>query len=802
MLPPSTCSEGPVVVSHTVQAVGEVTPSDHSSENAGSPERKEQRVAECDTTPARIWEYDEMQEGLLDGSEEDSPTCTSHVEVELPCGSLLGSPADTLDAVGSTPVPGRLRQPALATVEESDDCVQEEEEHEADTASESPSAASKTVPSAECEGGETKAALASHPVDEDSSRGVAGVGTGDGKNSEQANFPDGAATSLQKAPRTKSPTRSPRARGYSEDLSGANHWSLESMDSGSSDPLEMRVERLRQYWQQGHPQQSGGNRNGKERPRSAGNAPVVSKMEHGPDAAGGPSYSASGLETPPSSQGHYLGSHRTGGQASQASHSSSGSQGAASDSECSGASRRRGIGVSGKNTFAAKTQEELRPGHTRARSKLLEEKLPSIWDMTDVMRWLQQCGFDDLIAQFVAQDVDGEVLLCLTTEELRGPDFKLSLGITKKLQKQIAILQAQEEQAKAANGSKRRSPSVSTPPEVARSARSISPRRALAAREPASETTSTSPRLYAHNPLSLHDFQPPLGHSPSKGALDTLSLVGSAAPSAAASPFLGGASCRTDLTPPSASATPADEILVKILNGISGEEEVRFPLRHQGSNSEQHFLSLLDRLCQQRAGCALSGLNWLSQDKSQPGNQFQRHKCDVGMVEALFGEQHNQKKNSQKTLLLCSVPQRPPTELQVASKIRLKKLVPESVSFGLAEPPCLRLETTPLEANHAYTVAFTHQRSFMTYTAAATLFANHRGKYCGVELSVPSEMISSSGPQDIKEGLYDVHLVMDAEYRSENRRTLSVGSAESEMSSSSTQSAATSGFIPITQRIA
>mmetsp|Transcript_102723 Transcript_102723/g.271833 ORF Transcript_102723/g.271833 Transcript_102723/m.271833 type:complete len:89 (+) Transcript_102723:3-269(+) len=80
----------------------------------------------------------------------------------------------------------------------------------------------------------------------------------------------------------------------------------------------------------------------------------------------------------------------------------------------------------------------------------------------------------------------------------------------------------------------------------------------------------------------------------------------------------------------------------------------------------------------------------------------------------------------------------------------------------------------------------------MTYPAQATLLANRRG----VELYVPSQIISTGGPQS-KDGLYDVHLVVDNAYRSENRRTLTVGSAESELSSSSTRSLSAGSFVPI-----
>lgn len=133
---------------------------------------------------------------------------------------------------------------------------------------------------------------------------------------------------------------------------------------------------------------------------------------------------------------------------------------------------------------------------------------------------------------------------------------------------------------------------------------------------------------------------------------------------------------------------------------------------------------------------------------------------------------------------------RPPSELQ-STKIRIKNLTPARVATGAGDVK-LQLDTTLLEPAHQYTVAFTHQWSNMTYTAQATLKANRRG----VQLACPAQIVSSFGPQS-KDGLYDVHLVVDGACRSENRKTLTVGSAESELSSSSTRSLSGSSFVPI-----
>jgi len=216
----------------------------------------------------------------------------------------------------------------------------------------------------------------------------------------------------------------------------------------------------------------------------------------------------------------------------------------------------------------------------------------------------------------------------------------------------------------------------------------------------------------------------------------------------------------------------------------------------QSSFSEQHFLSILDKLCQQYTGQPLSDLKWLSQ--AQAGGQYQRRKCDLSMVEELFSGRGGSTQRS-PVLLLCTVPVRPPSEL-ASTKIRLRSIVPAQVfqpacAVGLPgkEPVRVQIDTSPLEPNHEYAVAFTHQWSNMTYTSVATLLPSQRG----VDAMVPRQMLAASSQNT--DGLYDVHLVVDGNFRSENRRALTVGSAESDLSSSCVSQAAcsTGAFVPI-----
>lgn len=240
---------------------------------------------------------------------------------------------------------------------------------------------------------------------------------------------------------------------------------------------------------------------------------------------------------------------------------------------------------------------------------------------------------------------------------------------------------------------------------------------------------------------------------------------------------------------PHQAPSPSDKVSIRILNGVSGEEEVRFPMTVEASFSEQHFYSMLDRLCQKHAGQALCDMNWLSQ--AHPNARFQRRQCDLSMVEELFGEDVPSQRKGPAVLLLCTVPAKPPSELP-ANKVRLRNIMPSRVSAGAVQPVRMQVDTSLLEACATYSVAFTHQWTNVTYTVDATLLPTGRG----VEVCVPWQIIAAAGSNT--DGLYDVHIVTDCSYRSENRRTLTVGSAESEFSSSSTaMSTAQSSFVPL-----
>lgn len=285
------------------------------------------------------------------------------------------------------------------------------------------------------------------------------------------------------------------------------------------------------------------------------------------------------------------------------------------------------------------------------------------------------------------------------------------------------------------------------------------------------------------------------------GVLDTMSISASCAPSMAPSvaqsphimvaapswqeSFPAGNSLTMSPCGSDAEMEDKNSLLVRILSPVDGKEELRFrcPLE---ADSEQQFLATLDRLCTQHVGQPLAGLNWLIRE-NEAFDRWQRRKCDVRMVEDLFDEWQLAAKDNTKgaVLYLCTIPAQPASELP-RGKVRLKRLTPGRVSH----PTAVQLETTALEVGPAYSLAFTSQWSNMTYSAEATVLPNKKG----VEALVPWQMFSVSS----NEGLYDVHLVIDRSYRSKNHQTLTVGSSESEVESSSAKS--TSDFVPIERR--
>lgn len=261
----------------------------------------------------------------------------------------------------------------------------------------------------------------------------------------------------------------------------------------------------------------------------------------------------------------------------------------------------------------------------------------------------------------------------------------------------------------------------------------------------------------------------------SLGSVDIFSMGPSAVPSLTATPV-----CDHLTTRPAAAA-----VSVRIRNGVSGEEEVRFAVPVHSQISEHHFLQLLDRLCQQHANHPLSALNWLSHTTGD--NRYQRRRCDAKMVKDLFGEGEG-RKTGLLVLQLCTVPVTPPSELP-ASKVKLKNVSPTEVIVGARQPVRMQLYTSFLKLDHVYTVAFTHQWSNVTFAAQATVLPNQKG----VELTLPGQMLRAAG--DNTDGLYNVHLVIDNAFRSQNRRTLTVGSSDSELSSTTTTHS--SSFEPI-----
>lgn len=64
------------------------------------------------------------------------------------------------------------------------------------------------------------------------------------------------------------------------------------------------------------------------------------------------------------------------------------------------------------------------------------------WTSTDVMRWLQETGYEEYATLFYEHDIDGKVLLMLKEEDLKSDIMNINkIGVIKKLYLAIKQLQ-------------------------------------------------------------------------------------------------------------------------------------------------------------------------------------------------------------------------------------------------------------------------------------------------------------------------------------------------------------------------
>jgi hypothetical protein len=262
-----------------------------------------------------------------------------------------------------------------------------------------------------------------------------------------------------------------------------------------------------------------------------------------------------------------------------------------------------------------------------------------------------------------------------------------------------------------------------------------------------------------------------------------MSIARSAAPSAFGHD--GTASAFVDSVAARFPAAPDLHLLqVRVMNGVNAEEEFRFDLDVKNVFNQQQLLASLDSQCQKSGGLCLLDLNWM---RPSSAGRYERRPCDMRMVEETMpGGVLNP---NGPPLLLCSIPQRPPSELIAMQGVQLKKLTPDILRLDRPAPSSFKLSTNALQEGHHYSVAFVHQTTFTTYYADATLLPNKKG----VELPPPRKILQQTASGTV-EGLYDVHLVIDQRYRSENRRTLSIDITDSELSSATCVSAK---FVPV-----
>ncbi|KAF4674659.1 Serine/threonine-protein kinase ulk2 [Perkinsus chesapeaki] len=226
-----------------------------------------------------------------------------------------------------------------------------------------------------------------------------------------------------------------------------------------------------------------------------------------------------------------------------------------------------------------------------------------------------------------------------------------------------------------------------------------------------------------------------------------------------------------DRTRDAARSAAADDLRlqVRIHNGVSGEEQSRFELPlAQAGGSPDSVLYTLDRFCQHFSSCPIQRLQWLCHD----GDRVTRERCDLRMLASALDHP-----SPLPPLLLCTVPMTPACEMGVfvprqgeGDTVRLKSLYPRRVAG--TGPVELRLGTSYLPEGHAYSVVFTSQwDSGQMFTAECAVNSDRMG----VVLMVPPQLLHAAWFQ-YGNDLYDVHLVVDRKYRSENRRALTVQS--------------------------
>lgn len=256
----------------------------------------------------------------------------------------------------------------------------------------------------------------------------------------------------------------------------------------------------------------------------------------------------------------------------------------------------------------------------------------------------------------------------------------------------------------------------------------------------------------------------------------------------AAPPALGGFAIDAHAFPsPSFAARESEggrrlrqtELNVHVLNGVSVEEQAQFQMPVDLNHASTDLLKDLDRHCQLYVGLSVARLQYVATVFRQGQRRHERRPIDDAVVTEIVQKLEAQAReggSARFALCLCTIPL-PPVQEMAVRNVRLRDIQPSHVPFSSRQKIVIR--TTPLALEASYQVALTNQWDCgKTFLVSASCLPDGRG----VELAFPLAMQTPTCA-----GLYDVHLVIDDTYRSENRRAITI-SGEDDTASESTES--------------
>ena len=217
------------------------------------------------------------------------------------------------------------------------------------------------------------------------------------------------------------------------------------------------------------------------------------------------------------------------------------------------------------------------------------------------------------------------------------------------------------------------------------------------------------------------------------------------------------------------------KVSVRIFNSISGEEDIRFelPLRSYGTSIDS-FYSMLSRYVVYFSSFDLKRLEYL---RTMPGGGVKRR---PEFDRTAFIEWLSNPGDQLRPLLFCPSPITPPSTLDVYEPLfRLLKLTPSKMYMRPLEPSLqaessdevvvLTVETNKLPEGRVFSVSLTDQRdSGRTLQFPGEVHADRMS----VISRIPVDLLRPRNEEDAR--VFDVFVVVESRWRSDNRKILSV----------------------------